>query len=141
LKVYLSIGTNLGDRRRNIDVAVAALTDALGCGPTGVSEVVESPAWGFDGPDFLDMVAVWETALSPLEILHICKEIESRMGRRETLELRADGSRVYHDRIIDIDVLTCGDVRMSTPELTLPHPHMHERQFIQDCLATLVWHA
>ena len=52
------------------------------------------------------------------------------MGRREKVEYAADGSRIYHDRIIDIDILLYGDERIDTPELTVPHPKMREREFV-----------
>ena len=68
--------------------------------------------------------------LPPEEILGICKSIERSMGRRETVEYDSGGGRIYHDRVIDIDILLYGRRTVDTPELKIPHPLMREREFV-----------
>ena len=128
--VYLSIGTNLGNRRRNIRIALNLLDMAIGTHYSALSSIVESKASGFTGPDFLDCVVCYRTARSPQTLLQICKRIERQMGRTDAPEYAEDGSRIYHDRIIDIDILLYGKRKIDTPELTVPHPRMQDRDFI-----------
>jgi len=129
MDLYLSLGSNLGAREDNIDRAICLL-DEVFSSRRGQSEIVQTQACGFDGPPFLNMVARYESALPPLEVLAACKEIERRMGRTDAQEFDKKGRRIYHDRIIDIDILKYGDVVMDTPELTIPHPQVKERPFI-----------
>lgn len=112
-----------------LEAALDRLCEALGA-ECQVSSVIQTPACGFDGADFLNCAARFETDVEPLELLHICKRIERELGREGGPEYAADGSRVYHDRPIDIDILMYGDLRMDTPELTIPHPRMLERDFV-----------
>lgn len=128
--VYLSLGSNQGDRQALIDEALRRLDAAIGRPYAALSSVIETPAWGFDGPAFLNCVVRYRTARQPHTLLRICKRIERAMGRRETLEYGADGRRIYHDRPIDIDILLYGDERVDTPELQIPHPLMQQRDFI-----------
>ena len=128
--VYLSLGTNQGDRRSQIEEALRRLNKLIGRPYEALSSIIETPAWGFDGPDFLNCVVRYRTACRPQTLLKICKRIERAMGRRETLEFAADGRRIYHDRPIDIDILLYGEERVDTPELTIPHPLMKQREFI-----------
>lgn len=142
--VYLLLGTNLGDRRANLAAAMHALEGQFGK-PEAVSEIVETEAVGFDGPAFLNCVARYRTRRRPHTILRLCKAIEHDMGRRETMEFREDGTRVYHDRIIDIDILLyCpvrsasaapgGSVVLDSPDLTIPHPQVESRAFVRPLL-------
>ena len=128
--IYLSIGTNLGDRKANIESALKALDNGIGCHYSALSSIVETKSWGFSGADFLNCVVRYRSTIGPLDLLALCKSIEYGMGRREKVEYAADGSRIYHDRIIDIDILLYGDERIDTPELTVPHPKMREREFV-----------
>ena len=128
--IYLSIGTNLGDRRANIESALKALDEGIGCHYSAVSSMLESKSWGFDGADFLNCAVLYKSDILPHELLVLCKSIEHDMGRRERIEYAADGSRIYHDRIIDIDILLYGDEKINTPGLTVPHPKMREREFV-----------
>lgn len=130
LDVYLSLGTNEGDRRANIGRALALLDERMGGERTALSSIIESRSWGFEGRDFLNCVVRYCTALGPEEILSVCKGIEKEMGRREVVEYAQDGSRIYHDRIIDIDILLYGDRTVDTTSLKIPHPLMKERDFI-----------
>ncbi len=128
--VYFSLGTNQGDRHAQIDEALRRLDKAIGRPYEALSSIIESNAWGFEGADFLNCVVRYRTARRPRTLLRICKRIERAMGRHETLEYDAEGRRIYHDRPIDIDILLYGDERVDTPDLQIPHPLMHEREFI-----------
>lgn len=135
--IYLSLGTNVGDRRANIISALNALDEGIGCHYSALSSIMESKSWGFDGADFLNCAVLYKSDILPHELLVLCKSIEYDMGRRERIEYAADGSRIYHDRIIDIDILLYGDERINTPELTVPHPMMWEREFVTGPLSEI----
>ena len=128
--VYFSLGTNQGDRRAQIDEALRRLDAAIGHPYEALSSIIETPSWGFEGPDFLNCVVRYRTARRPHTLLRICKRIERVMGRREREEYDAGGSRIYHDRPIDIDILLYGDETVDTPELKIPHPLMKQRDFV-----------
>ena len=128
--VYLSLGTNQGDRQAQIEEALTRLDKALGRHFEVCSSIIETPAWGFEGPDFLNCVVRYRTARQPRTLLRICKQIERAMGRRDAPEYDADGRRIYHDRPIDIDILLYGDERVDLPDLQIPHPLMYQRDFI-----------
>ena len=133
-ELTLLLGTNLGDRENNIKTAREALDKAF-CGRRlRMSPVIETEACGFDGPPFLNAVVVYSSARRPDTILNICKRIERSMGRTDAPEYGADGRRVYHDRIIDIDILTYGDTVLNTPELTIPHPQVTTRPFVKELM-------
>lgn len=135
--LYLLLGTNLGDRQANIDAALAALDKAF-CGRrVQLTPVLETQACGFDGPPFLNAVVVYSSSRKPENILKICKGIERSMGRTDAPEYAPDGSRVYHDRIIDIDILMYGDLAVRTPSLTIPHPQVESRPFVKELLSRL----
>ena len=130
VNVYLGLGSNLGERELNLMRAMNLMDEAFGTHPERISRIVETPSWGFDGPDFLNCVVRYRTARRPETLLRICKRIERAMGRREALEYDAEGRRIYHDRPIDIDILLYGDERIDTPDLQIPHPLMRQRDFI-----------
>lgn len=135
--VILQLGTNLGDRKANITRALELLDAALGP-HEAVSQISETEAIGFSGPAFLNCAVRYRTGKRPLTVLRICKDIEYAMGRRETPEFSADGTRIYHDRIIDIDILVWltakGPLELRTKTLTLPHPQVEERPFVKPLL-------
>ncbi len=142
--VFLLLGTNLGDRKANLAKAMYALEGHFGK-PEAVSQIIETEAVGFDGPAFLNCVVRYRTRRRPATVLRICKAIERGMGRCERPEFRPDGTRVYHDRIIDIDILLyCpvrsassspgGSVVLDTPELKIPHPQVEGRAFVRPLL-------
>ena len=135
--VYLSLGTNQGDRRAQIDEALRRLDAALGRPYEALSSIIETPAWGFEGPDFLNCVVRYRTAKRPHTLLRICKKIERAMGRTVAPEYDADGRRIYHDRPIDIDILLYGDEHVDTPDLKIPHPLMEQRDFVMRPLAEI----
>ena len=124
-KVYLGLGTNLGNKEENLTRAIELLSLALGpC--MACSTFIETEPWGFESSNgFLNCAAAFDTELSPHELLDATEHIERELGRT----LKSEGGN-YHDRIIDIDILLYDDLHIATPELTIPHPHMHERDFV-----------
>lgn len=136
--VYLALGSNLGDREENIHKAVALMDEFFGRPYTKISSLVENPAAGFDGPDFVNGAVRYDLDLPPREILRICKKVERLAGRtREGIELDPQGARVYRSRVIDIDVLLVGDEQVDNPTLKVPHPRMKERAFVMGPLAEI----
>lgn len=133
--VFLSLGTNKGNRERNIRRALCLLNIALGKRWKAVSDIINTKAAGFDGPDFLNCVAAYDLRLAPDALLRRCKRIERLMGRRDAPEYAPDGSRIYHDRVIDIDILLYGDERIDTPLLKIPHPQLENRPFFGELIA------
>ena len=98
---------------------------------------METEACGFVAPPFLNTVVVYSSARKPENILKICKKIERAMGRKDAPEYALDGSRIYHNRIIDIDILFYGDLRIDTPELKIPHQQVEDRPFVKELLANV----
>ncbi len=126
---YLSLGSNLGDRKRYIQKAVEFLEQTPEILSLEVTPLLENPALLYlEQPPFLNCIALIETTLPPLELLELCKSIEKRVGRTPTFR--------YGPREIDLDILSFGNVRMETPLLTLPHPALADRSY----LATLLLH-
>ncbi len=124
-QVYLSLGTNLGNRRGNIREAIERIGEQVGV-VTRQSALYETKPWGFSSPnDFINVCVLVETELAPRQLLEATQRIEKEMGR--TLK-SVDG--VYHDRIIDIDILTYDDLNINEPDLKIPHPLMEEREFV-----------
>ena len=135
MTVFLSLGTNKGNRERNIKRALCLLNIALGKRYKAVSDIINTKAAGFEGPDFLKCVVAYELRLAPGALLRRCKRIERLMGRRDAPEYAADGSRIYHDRIIDIDILLYGDMKVDEPGLTITHPQLDARPFFGELIA------
>jgi 2-amino-4-hydroxy-6-hydroxymethyldihydropteridine diphosphokinase len=116
----IGIGSNVGDAAANVRAAFEALA-VIGT-VTARSSLYRTKAWGVrDQPDFYNAAALVETTLDPHALLRELKSIEQTMGRVQT----------YHwgPRVIDLDILAYGDVRIDEPDLTIPHPHLHERAF------------
>lgn len=130
-KVYLSLGSNLGDRLRNLQEGVARLSQH-GVYPIQVSQVYETEPVG-ETPDprpYLNL-GVWaETELKPHALLHAMKAVEAAQGR--TFQ---EGR--WMPRTLDIDIILYDDLILETPALTIPHPRMHERAFVLIPLAEL----
>lgn len=130
MPVYLSLGTNLGDREANLRDAIARV-GALG-GGLRVSSIYETePVEYTDQPWFLNCVAEFRTALPPAELIEALLEIERQMGRDRR------GSPAKGPRLIDIDVLLYGSEIIDLPGLTVPHPAMAARRFVLAPLAEL----
>ena len=122
--MYLSLGSNLGNRKKNLEDALSLISELVGhvC---RVSSFIETEPWGFDSKNtFLNAACLVETSLTPEQCLDITQDIERRLGRT------AKSSDCYVDRPIDIDLLSYDNLIINTPELTLPHPRMHEREFV-----------
>ena len=123
--VYLSLGSNLGDKEQNLASAVSEIVRRIG-DITAQSAFLETEPWGFDSENtFLNAAICVETELSPYELLHTTQQIERDLGRKQKSE-----KGQYHDRIIDIDILLYDDLHLQTPELTIPHPLMQQRDFV-----------
>lgn len=137
VSVTFSVGTNLGDRSANIHNALALLDSYMRSHYIALSPIIETEACGFDGPPFLNCVVRYRSARSPESILTICKRIEREMGRTDGPEWDAAGNRIYHNRIIDIDILTYGKKEIHTESLTIPHSQIYTRPFIKELLLLL----
>lgn len=129
-RVYFSIGSNIGDRAANIMEALDRMDKAFGRHWSALSDLIETESWGFEGADFVNAACMYELDSDPWKTLEACKRIEREMGRDEVIETGSDGRRVYHDRVIDIDILLYGDRRVQSAALTIPHPLMTERDFV-----------
>jgi 2-amino-4-hydroxy-6-hydroxymethyldihydropteridine diphosphokinase len=126
--VFLALGTNLGDRLGNLQAALAALPPAVTVLES--SPVYETPPWGVaEQPAFLNMVIKGKTRQGPISLLKHLKLLETRLGRLPSVR--------YGPRKIDIDLLFYDDILLNTPELTIPHPRLHERAFVLVPLAAL----
>lgn len=132
-KLYLALGSNIGARKANIMSALSFLNGILGR-YEALSDLVTTEACGFDGPPFLNCVVRYSSRKRPESILAICKDIERRMGRKDQPQFAPDGTRIYHNRIVDIDILLFGKVQMDTPELTIPHHQIETRPYIKPLL-------
>ncbi len=156
IALFLGLGTNLGDRPGNLRTALEKLDGELGSHWTGLSDFVETEPWGFESPDkFLNAVVRYDLEnmfeddpskrtsdisgaedvsefleKKSREILKICKKIEREMGRDEEPQYGPDGRRIYRSRIIDIDILIFGDLRLNAPDLKIPHPLIASRPFV-----------
>ena len=122
-KAYLGLGSNLGDRLANLQIAVELLAAQPGVTIVRSSRVYETdPVGGPPQPDFLNAVVEVETSLSPRELLAACRSAEGSLAR-----VRDDR---WGPRTIDVDILTFGDDVVDGSDLTVPHPRMHERGFV-----------
>ncbi len=165
IPLYLGLGTNLGDRKRNLLTALDRLDTEFGRHWTKLSDFIETEPWGFESEDrFLNAVVRYDIELpsnystlpvdadNPVDnqndryfairesaylILEICKRIEREMGRDEVPEYDTAGCRIYHSRIIDIDILLFGDFRLNDPNLTIPHPQLSFRPFVMGPLSQI----
>lgn len=121
-KVYLSLGSNLGDSGKNLLDAVRELVKR-GLRIVDISGIYITEPIGFkEQPDFLNLVLIAEADLEPLELLHEIAEIEKLLGRVREIH--------WGPRTIDIDILYYGDRTLDSPELTIPHPRINERAFV-----------
>ncbi len=122
ITAYIGIGSNIGDRRRRCLDAIDRLR-GRGIEVTKVSSLYETEPWGVkDQPEFINMVIEIKTHLNPHELLHALKETEMKMGREEI--------RRWGPRVIDLDILLYGELIIREENLTIPHPHMLDRDFV-----------
>ena len=134
-RVALLIGGNQGDRQALIQQATALIQERIGT-VAAASRIYETAPWGtFDSPqpNFFNRGLLVETALTAHEVLRAALAIEAELGR-----VRKAGSKLYSGRPMDIDLIFYNDEVIETPELTIPHPRMHQRQFVLEPLAEIM---
>jgi 2-amino-4-hydroxy-6-hydroxymethyldihydropteridine diphosphokinase len=124
VRAYIGLGSNLNHPQRQIQAALAALDRLPLSVLSGRSSLYRSkPLADLDQPDYVNAVAVLDTALQPLQLLAELQAIENRQGRGRT-------SLRWASRSLDLDILLYGDRRLQSPALTLPHPGLCERDFV-----------
>jgi 2-amino-4-hydroxy-6-hydroxymethyldihydropteridine diphosphokinase len=122
-RVYLGLGSNLGDRRGNVLRALELIGKLPGTRVERVSMLLETQPWGItDQPAFINAAAEIRTGLEPLDLLRAVKSIEEEIGREPTYR--------WGPRVIDIDVLLYGQLEVDEAGLRIPHPHILERPFV-----------
>jgi 2-amino-4-hydroxy-6-hydroxymethyldihydropteridine diphosphokinase len=125
---FLALGSNVGDRKANLDAAESAVASARGIYLDRASPTYESPPeGGADQPPFLNRVLAIDTWLGPRELLRTCEEIERALGRKE----KGSGG----PRTADVDILLYGDAVIDEPELKVPHARLKTRPFFLQPLA------
>ena len=123
--VYLALGTNLGDKKQNIQAAIEQIELRIGK-VMALSSLYETQPVGFDSENtFLNAACHVSTTLQPLEVLECTQVIERELGRKSK-----SINHTYSDRTIDIDLLLFDTQILEYPHLVIPHPHMHERSFV-----------
>lgn len=121
--VYLSIGTNIGNREENLKQAVRILHEKESISVKAVSSIYETAPVGYvDQPAFLNMALYIKTSFNPMEILDVCQSVENFLGRIRDIR--------WGPRIIDLDVLLYNNENIETEKLFVPHPRMFERAFV-----------
>ena len=131
MQVYIALGSNLGNKRRNLVTAAALLAERAGevC---SISSFYETEPWGFESVhSFLNAALMLDTTLAPLDLLRLTQEVERELGRT------AKTDSVYHDRLIDIDLLLYGEEVIDQPGLQIPPPLMHRRAFVMTPMAEI----
>jgi 2-amino-4-hydroxy-6-hydroxymethyldihydropteridine diphosphokinase len=127
--VFLSLGSNVGDREKNLRTAIAALPE-LGVKLKKVSSIYETePVDLLEQPWFLNCVVEGETTVQPATLLRELRELERQMGSKKLLP--------RGPRLIDLDILVYGERTIDSPELQVPHPRMHLRRFVLAPLAEI----
>jgi 2-amino-4-hydroxy-6-hydroxymethyldihydropteridine diphosphokinase len=122
-QIFLGIGSNLGNRQENLNIALRRVREKVG-NVLISSSVYETEPWGFDTDNqFLNMVVKAETEIGPSALLEVLLGIEKSMGRTRD-------SEQYSSRIIDIDILFYDDLVVNTENLQIPHPNICERKFV-----------
>ena len=126
--VFISLGSNLGQREENLATARQLLASQVRL--LKASALYETAPWGYaDQPAFLNQVLHGETTLQPSQLLRLFKHIERKLGREKTFH--------YGPRVIDIDILFYNDLILQTKRLQIPHPHLQERAFVLVPLAEI----
>ena len=129
-KVFLGLGSNLGDREENIRKAISLIGERVGL-VIRQSSLIETEPWGFESDNkFLNGVILCETTLTPRQVLRATQKIERELGKLRKHSTRRTPLSIYHDRPIDIDILLYDDLTIDEPDLKIPHPLMHERDFV-----------
>lgn len=122
---YLSLGSNLGDRRQLLHTAINEIAERVGR-VEAISSCIETEPVGFDSVHlFLNMAVRVTTELNPYELLKVLKQLERDLGRT-----RKSHDGVHYDRTIDIDILLYDNLEVNSEELQIPHSRMWERDFV-----------
>jgi len=121
--VYLSLGSNRGDRQAFLTQALANIEDRIGA-IVQKSSLYETGSWGFISDNFLNQVVGVNTELEPLVLIAECLDIEKSLGRER------NNQEGYSPRGIDIDILFYDEMILREEQLVIPHPHLHTRRFI-----------
>ena len=129
VRAYLGIGSNLGDRLAHLQFAVDGLAAAAGVEVVAISAVYETDPVGPEQPDYLNAVVAVDTTCSPRGLLDVGQRLEAGAHR-------VRGER-WGPRTLDVDVLLFGDEQIDEPDLVIPHPRWHERDFVLAPLADL----
>lgn len=131
IKAFIALGSNLGDRRGNIERALEELRDSRMVEVIKVSKLYETdPVGGPPQDKFLDAAAEIRTLLTPHALLALLKDVEKKLGRTPT-EVR------WAPREIDLDILLYGSLVMDKPDLVIPHPQLHLRRFMIEPLSEI----
>ena len=144
-KVYLGLGTNLGDREANMLKAISLIGERVGR-VVRQSSFIETEPWGFESAhQFLNAVILVETERTPREVLLLTQQIERDLGKRKehaTQRSKLSNSKLsnskYTDRPMDIDILLYDDLTIDEPDLKIPHPLMRERDFVMKPLGEIL---
>lgn len=121
--VYLSIGSNLGDKLENLQITINAIAAKIG-EVSKISSIYETPSWGFKGNEFYNICILLKTTLTPLELLHKLQDLETKLGRTTKT------THEYQNRKIDIDIVLFDQQKIKSETLTIPHPRAQERKFV-----------
>ena len=124
-RVFLGLGSNLGDKEANIRNAISLIGERVGL-VVRQSSLISTEPWGFESDNqFVNACVLCETTLTPRQVLLATQKIERELGRT----YKSVGGH-YADRLMDIDILLYDDLRVDEPDLQIPHPLMLERDFV-----------
>ena len=129
-QVYLSLGSNLGQREENLRKAIRLIHERVG-EVVRQSSFIETEPWGFESDHpFMNAAVLCLTEKSPREVLRLTQQIERDLGKSKEHATQRGESSKFHDRPIDIDILLYDDLTVDEPDLQIPHPLMNERDFV-----------
>ena len=129
-QVYLGLGSNLGNREAVLLQAIKLIDERVGQ-VLRRSSFIETEPWGFESDNkFLNAAVCCETELSPRQVLQTTQQIERDLGKRKCHATKRQKEINYQDRPIDIDILLYDDLIVDEPDLKIPHPLMHQREFV-----------
>ena len=122
-KVYLGLGTNMGERLEYLNSACTILSQHENINITNKSKIYETKAWGYtDQADFLNMCLEIETSLDEFQLLEVCGQVEQKLNRERIIR--------WGPRTIDVDILFFNDIILNNEKLSIPHPRISERAFV-----------
>ena len=129
-QVYLGLGSNLGNREAVLLQAIKLIDERVGQ-VLRRSSFIETEPWGFESDNkFLNAAVCCETELSPRQVLQTTQQIERDLGKCKCHATNRQKAINYQDRPIDIDILLYDDLIVDEPDLKIPHPLMHQREFV-----------